>query len=308
MTRGTMTLQNDNYEDLSDDELEARQREADGKALTDTPDAPNPEAAPAAVVEGEAEAAQTPELVPEKVTGVASKDGTRVLPYAALQAERRNARQASSRASRAEQERDALKQEIEDLKAGKSKPSDDLTEDDVKAMEDDFPEQGRKLRAAYERSKELEARSPKAAAQEEDFSDDPLQEAIDQIPMLVSWQHEDPEKFARAQAIDAALTGSPKWREKPVVERFAFVARQVADEYDIPMQEENPSNTKPSNDPKRAIESASRSNPNTLSDFKGGASPDHGRVNYEKMSPASMLGKFAQMSDDEMDAHLAKLG
>lgn len=307
MTRGTMTLQNDNYEDLSDDELEARQREADDKAAADALETPDPEAAPAAVVEGEAETEHTPEPVPEKVTGVASKDGTRVLPYAALQAERRNARQASSRASRAEQERDALKQEIEDLKAGKSKTSDELTEDDVKAMEDDFPEQGRKLRTAYERSKELEAKAPKAAAQEEDF-DDPLQEAIDQIPMLVGWQHEDPEKFARAQAIDAALTGSPKWRDKPVVERFAFVAKQVADEYDIPMQEEKPSNTRPSNDPKRAIENASRGKPNTLSDFKGGASPDHGRVNYEKMSPASMLGKFSQMSDEEMDAHLAKLG
>lgn len=304
-----MTQQQDNFEDLSDDELEALQREADDKAVATDTTTPDPEA-PGAVVEG-AETTDTvlkPEPEPEKVTGVASKDGTRVLPYAALQAERRNSRQASSRASRAEQERDALKQEIEDLKAGKSKPSDELTEDDVKAMEDDFPEQGRKLRTAYERSKELEARSPKAAAQEEDFSDDPLQEAIDQIPMLVGWQHADPEKFARAQAIDQSLSGSPKWRDKPVVERFAHVARQVADEYDIPLQEDKPSNNKPSNDPLKVIETASRGKPNTLSDFKGGASPDHGNVNYEKMSPASMLGKFAQMSDDEMDAHLAKLG
>lgn len=303
-----MTLQNDTPEDLSDDELEASQRAADGEV--DTPPAdPDPEA-PAAVVEGEAvktEAEAKPEPEPEKVVGVASKDGTRVLPYAALQAERRNSRQASGRADRAEQELNEARQLIADLKAGKKPESTELTEEDVARMEEDFPEEGKKLRAVLSRNQELEAKAPKSAVVDDDPADDPIQEAIDQVPLLAEWQHTDPEKFGRATAIDSALQGSPKWRDKPVAERFAHVARQVAEEYDLPVQQVSTSKPKPS-DPQAVIDSASRAKPNTLSDFKGGASPDHGQVNFEKMSPASMLDKFSQMTDAEMDAHLAKLG
>jgi hypothetical protein len=303
-----MTLQNNTPEYLSDDELEARQRVADGEV--DEPKAePDPEAQ-SAVVEGEAgkteaEAKLEPET--EKVVGVASKDGTRVLPYAALQAERRNSSRASSRAARAEQELSEARQQIADLRAGKKPESTELTEEEVTQMEEDFPETGKKLRAVLNRNQELEAKAPKSAAAEEDPADDPIQEAIDQVPLLAEWQHTDSEKFERAIAIDTALQGSPKWRDKPVSERFAHVARQVADEYDIPVQETKTSKPKPS-DPQVVIDSASRTNPNTLSDFKGGASPDHGQVNYEKMSPVSMLDKFSQMTDAEMDSHLAKLG
>jgi hypothetical protein len=303
-----MTLQNENIEDLTDDELEARQKAEDEQSAEKNAPAPDPEAQ-SAVVEGETKPAEPPpEPAPEKVTGVASKDGTRVLPYAALQSERRSARQATSRAERAEQERDALRQQLEDMKAGKPSAPAQLTEDDVADMEENFPEQGKKLRAAFERTKELEAKVPKAAAQEEDYSDDPIQEAIDQVPMLVTWQHSDAEKFARAQAIDTALQDSPKWRGRPVVERFAHVARQVADEYDIPLQDEKPSTSTPSADPQRVIETATRAKPSTLSDFKGGASPDHGNVAYDKLSPADMLSRFDSMTDEQMEAHLAKLG
>ena len=303
-----MTLQTENFEDLSDDELEARQRADDeARAAKDTA-TPDPEA-DKAVVEGadKTEPEHKPEPVTDKVAGVASKDGTRVLPYAALQSERRNARQNASRATRAEQERDALKQQLEDVKAGKVTESTQVTDEDLAELEADFPERGRKIRAEFERLKGFEPKQSKPDVQENDDTDDPLQDAIDQVPLLVGWQHEDAEKFGRAQAIDNALKGSPKWRDRPVVERFAHVARQVADEYDIPLQEEQTSNTPPSRS-QEAIETAARAKPNTLSDFKGGAAPDHGNVDYDKMSPAAMLNRFNAMTNDEMDAHLARLG
>lgn len=303
-----MTLQTENFEDLSDDELEARQRADDeARAATDTA-TPDPEANKA-VVEGadKTEPEHKPEPVTDKVAGVASKDGTRVLPYAALQSERRNARQNANRASRAEQERDALKQQLEDLKAGKVTESEPSFDEELAEIEADYPERGKKLRAEIERLQAFESKPTAPAVEEDDFSDDPVQDAIDQVPLLVGWQHEDPEKFGRAQAIDNALKGSPKWRDRPVVERFAHVARQVADEYDIPLQEEQTSNTQPSRS-QEAIETAARAKPNTLSDFKGGAAPDHGNVDYEKMSPAAMLNRFNSMTNDEMDAHLARLG
>lgn len=302
-----MTLQTENFEDLSDDELEARQRADDERAAATDTATPDPEAAKAVVEGVDSTTEHKPEPAPEKVAGVASKDGTRVLPYAALQSERRNARQNASRASRAEQERDAYKQQLEDFKAGKVTESEPSFDEELAEIEANYPERGKKLRAEIERLQAFESKPPAPAVEEDDFADDPVQDAIDQVPLLVGWQHEDAEKFGRAQAIDNALKGSPKWRDRPVVERFAFVARQVADEYDIPLQEEQTSNTPPSRS-QQAIETAARAKPNTLSDFKGGAAPDHGNVDYEKMSPAAMLNRFNAMTNDEMDAHLARLG
>lgn len=258
-----------------------------------------------------------------KVAGVASKDGTRVLPYSALQAERRSARQASARAERAEKETERLKQEIEDLRAGKSKDSDKLTEEEVQRMEADYPEEGKKLRAAFERTKELERQvaehKPKDATEEE-IGDDPVQEIIDQVPLLVEWQH-DPkhaDKWQRAIEIDNVMRTSPKWKEKPALDRFEHVTAMVAEEFDIEVPgksagtgkaspEKTPAKPKP--DPaKAAVDAAQRQTPSTLSDLKGGAVPDHGQVDLTKMPPQRMLGRFMDMDDAEIDRQLAKLG
>lgn len=256
-----------------------------------------------------------------KVAGVASKDGTLVLPYSALQAERRSARHNAARAERAERESERLKQEIEDLRAGKSKESTELTEEEVQRMEADYPEDGKKWRAAFERTKELERQVAAAAPKEpieDEISDDPTQEAIDQVPLLVEWQH-DPKAaplWERAIAVDNLLKDSPKWKDKPATERFERVAEMVAEEFDIEVPgkkagTEQASSTKqpakPTTDAKRAVESAPRTPPSTLSDLKGGAVPDHGQLDLKNMSPRSMLAKFQDMSDEEMDRALAKL-
>ena len=119
-----MTQQNENFDDLNDDDLEARQRDADNEAAAQADTATNAEASNA-VAESDKPREQTPDAATERVAGVASKDGARVLPYAALQAERRSARQANGRATRAEQELEAARQQIADLKAGKAPEDDD---------------------------------------------------------------------------------------------------------------------------------------------------------------------------------------
>lgn len=300
-----MNQQNENFDNLTDDELEARQREADSQA---TPSTTASDEAKNAVSESGAPTDVQAEAATNRVAGVASKDGARVLPYSALQAERRNARQAVGRATRAEQELQAARQMIEDLKSGKAPEEDLLSDKSLDQMAEDSPEWAKQVRVVIARNKELEAKQPKAHESEDAFIEDPIQDAIDQIPMLVEWQHGDAEKFGRAVAIDTALQGSPRWKGRPVVDRFAYVAKQVADEYDIPLLEEKTSASTPSNAPSRAVENATRAKPNSLSDFKGGASPDHGRVNFERMSAAGMLNRFLEMSPEEMDAHLARLG
>lgn len=291
--------QNGATEDEQDEQGEQQGDSAPGAAApaADVPDkdAQAPASAPAAPA-------------PEKPAGIASKNGKHVLPYHVLTAERR-------RADREAQRADELARQLENLKAGKQpEESDQLTEDVVRQAEEDFPEHGKKLRAAFERMQELEAKVGQAGSpsQEQGAAANPLQEAIDQVPMLLEWQVTDPEKFGRAQEIDEVLKKSPKWKGKPLEERFAHVTRMVAEEYDIPVDDEpapQPSQARPTRvDPQRAIATATRTRPNTLSDFKGGATPDIQDTRIERLSPVRQVNRWADMTDDEIDAALAKSG
>lgn len=320
-----MTTENATPEEMTDEQLEAAQVAADGEATgTDPTLNPDPEAGEAAADAAASTAANPtadaaaapaagadaqPDTQTAKVEGIASKDGTRILPYAALQAERRSARIANSRYESTFKELSDAKQLIADMKAGKTPETGEVTEVDVAQMEEDFPEQGKRMRAMFERNKELEANAPKPKAADVE-TDDPVQDAIDQVPLLVEWQHGDAEKFDRAVALDTALQGSPKWAGKTSVERFEHVAKLVAEEFDITVPEPKASTktTTPSADPKTVVASATRTAPNTLSDFKGGAVADHGTADLQRMAPTAMLNRFMDMSDAEMDAQLAKLG
>ena len=330
-----MEPENTPLEEMSDEQLEAAQRLVDGEtedtnhevksdaaagttdeatantaaATTATADVPNAEADAAAATAAGADAADDP-AASDKVVGVASKDGSRILPFAALQAERRNARVANSRYESTKQELEEARQLIADLKAGKV-PEAELTEADVRQMEEDFPDQGKKLRALFDKAQAAVASAPAktAAATEVDAGDSPTQDAIDQVPLLVEWQIGDAEKFDRAVEHDRLLLTSPKWKDKPVLERFTQAAKLTAEEFDIPFPEPKAS-TKPKTTPStaQAVADAARTTPNTLSDFKGGAVPDHGTDNFSKMPANQLLDRFAGMTDDEIDAHLAKHG
>ncbi len=312
-----------NVDDLDDDAIEALQAAED--AQTGNLEAPaeddteQPESEAPAAVADEPAASTEPEPTETdapKVAGVASKDGTRVLPYAALQAERRAARHERSARERAESEAAALRQQLQDLRDGKTPDpvasSDELSEDEIAAVAADFPQVGKalkQLQALTHRFDKMQTPAQAEVLAEAGFEPtaDPIQDAIDAVPLLLDWQVSDPEKFARAQAIDNVVKGSPKWRNKSFVERFEHVAKQVADEFDIPF-EASPRTSNPNKvDPKTAISKAARAAPNTLSDLKGGA-VDQTDDRVDRLPPARAMRRMADMSDDEIERHLAKFG
>lgn len=282
--------------------------------------------APATEVTTEAQPQPAAEPSPEKPAkpaGVLSKDGKHVLPYGALQGARREA-QAERQAREAAEARAAdLEQQVADLRAGK-KPTtaegEDLTPEQLAEIETDFPALAPLVAKVKRDSEELKAmRKPAAApaaSQEAEDTSDPLQDAIDSVPLLAEWQASKDEKWERAKAIDRALEGSPKWKGKPLEDRFAHVARQVAGEFDIPVDDEPAPDTTSTNKPpakagkqppEKVIQAAARTAPNTLSDFKGGA-PDPSRDAIDRMPPQRMLARMSEMTDDEIDALLAKAG
>lgn len=312
------------YEAAMEARQDAEDAEREGASSADTEAQPEQDTAeteaPAAVVKADASTDAEPqatkgatEQAAEKVAGVASKDGSRVLPYAALQAERRAARQERGARERIEVELAATRQQLEDLKSGKTKASesdaDELSPDELKQLEE-FPVIA-KMARALKATKELLAVAQKAAPQAREVAEtDPaetVQEAIDQVPMLSEWQAVDPVKFARAVEIDSVMRNSPKWAGKPMEARFAHVVKQVADEYDIQIEEPTPRSTSTTEKASAAIANAKRASPNTLSDFKGGQ-VEQTTERIENMSATKAFDRMSKMTDAEIDEHLAKFG
>lgn len=269
---------------------------------------------------------------PPSVAGVLGKGGKAVLPYTVLKGAREEARRERIARTQAEERAAQLEREIADLKAGK-KPDDEAEDDGLDEFAVDFPSAKKLVDELRELRKKVA--QPSAAPKQQEGpqgndaqQEDPavaLQEAIDSVPLLAEWQHTDPDKWARAIEHDRVLSTSNKWKGKPVTERFEHVARIVADEFDVPYPaptrqteddtdakktRQEPNKQQPSRsrtDPNEAVKGAKRTAPNTLSDFKGGA-PDNSRDPIERLPATAQVDKFAGMSDDEIDAYLARLG
>jgi hypothetical protein len=314
---------------LSDAELDAAQRVADGE-IESIPDASAeaPEAPPAAeskdpAADSPEAAAGDPEPVPvapapvSKPAGVSSKDGSRVLPYAALQGSRRETQHERAARMAAERERDELRQQLEDLKAGKTTPADQLDE-----LVIDFPQTEvlvTRLRTAEDELAELR-KGAAPVSEPAAVDDEPTQilEAIDSVPLLSQWFHADRALFDRAAAFDVVLQTSPKWASRPLAERFAKASRMVAEELDLQVSEEDipsfgaaqapakPPPPPPAAQAAAVIRNAPRVAPNTLSDFKGGAAPRPDNV--DGLSPSRQRDRFAGMSDEQISAYLRSVG
>lgn len=287
--------------------------------------------------EGAASAAAepAPAETPAKVAGVSSKDGKNVLPYSVVQAERRKSARL----------RDALEdanRQIEHLKSKAAAPAasdvdDDgeqgINDDELTDLEQDFPQLAKVVKELRDTRAEIlqlktsaptqgksDAPAPGAgdARAESEESEDPTLDAIDQIPVLAGWMSNpaDADKFERAQDIDRALEKSPKWRGKPLVDRFKHVTKLVAEEFDLDIQinqedsapSQTQTNTPPARrDPEAAIRAARETTPNTLSDFKGGAPTETGDP-IKRLSAPAQVNRLLDMSDAEIDAWLAKGG
>lgn len=305
---------------VEDAEREAAARTA-AQAGDDDQDPPEQGAAEDATPAAAANAPATTE--PEKQSrpsGVLSKDGKTVLSFAVVQSAR--AEKAAERQARlaAEAERDALRQQIEDLKAGKAPTTQvaDTLDDEIAEAAADFPLLARIHEANKDLRKEIDALKGKGGTKPEPEGDgtpekspaEALQDDIDAVPALAEWQAADREKWTRAVEIDKALINSPKWRGKSQVERFAHVTRLVADEFDIQIEDTapEPQSTTPNRaNPKEVIANARRTAPNTLSDFKSGA-PEANEARLDRLPVHKALARMEDMSDEDIERHLAKFG
>lgn len=254
--------------------------------------APAPEPSPAPPAPAPNAAAQPPAApAPEPAPANDKPQGDMRV---ALRAARRGEARALDRAKAAEAELATLR---EKLPADQRQDNDgvDLSDAEMSALEAEFPAVAKVARAAKAASAAaqaaLEAAAPAPAEQEfiPQALPPELQEAVDEVPDLLAWQHNpNQEVFERAKRMDGYLFADPVWKAKPVAERMAEVVKRVKQDMGIASPAPAPQRA----DPDAAIANAKRSDPNTLSDIGGGGGkepPPDNRDRYSKMSEEAIM-------------------
>lgn len=213
----------------------------------------------------------------------------------------RQALRASRRSEqRAKDELQRLREENEELrKQAPPKPAatDEITDAELDEISADFPQMA-KLAAAVKRMAPKPEPKPQSVASTEFVPDElppDLQEVVDDIPDLLTWQNDpDQTRFEMAKAADALLLRHPKWKDKPQAERLQEVARRVNNELgqDAPAAPQRI-------DPARAIEEAPQRQARSMGDIGGGGGRD---------AKANDLARFKAMSADDVEAELMTRG
>lgn len=274
-------------------------------------------------VEGEDENIQgqgsSPEPPKEDEAPILSADGKHQIPYSVLRRER-DARQAM------EAENAALQKQIEGLKQqtpgeaspGVSYPELDPEDPDIKALEEEFPEiaklnqatRAENLRLRQE-MEALKSRSDQMLKQWESEQEKKQQAEVDEVntlidanPVLRYLRAEGDEKLWNAAIeIDQRLRSSPAWSEKPMAERFAKVVERLEEDFGpvkLPAEYQSPARTAAANQKQRRVQDDDTLTINTLSDLKGGSSPESSGVNAENMTAAEIGEYFLKMDPSQL--------
>lgn len=132
-----------------------------------------------------------------------------------------------------EEENARIKMIAEEKGVDISKSVYDITEDDIKALEEDYPDQARIMRGLYRQlqnnAKSDNTQKETAPTVEQPAQQDNVRGVIDKYtPELALWlDHQDKygNEWATACSIDTKLQNSPEWSNRPIGERFQEVLR-----------------------------------------------------------------------------------
>lgn len=256
----------------------------------------------------------------EDVTGILARDGKHVIPYDVLEAER-TGRQ------RVEQEAFLLKQQLAeeqrkiDLLTSQIKQAgmtpDPLPEDtrisdeQIARIKEEYPEVANALTLMARKYDYLQARIQEA---QQVPQENPVVQAMNAVPDLVDWQRSDPDKFAVAIHLDEKLQTEPVWKDKPLTERFAEVARRTRAAYgEVPshsvVEQDKNQKVLAAVADKVAKADAAAAVPDSPSELGNTAAVPQDK--FEQLLGASYADAEAVMSgmsDADIDAILEKLG
>lgn len=281
---------------LADDdgEMQAVDAATEDGAPADAAPAATPDPAPVDTPEASAPA-------PADVKPADDKPATEQ-PQGDVKAALRAARRAEAR-TKAELEK--ARQEIEELR--KAVPvaasEHDFTPEELASMQVDFPAQYKLYVKQQELAKQIaetRAAVPQPATTSTEFQpiefDPVVQELVDQVPDLLTWQH-DPaaqDKLKRAIAYDASMQADPDWADKPLIERFAEAVERTKRAFGVkPAAPNHAAQPAPRTDPAAAIAALKPAGPKSISDFGGGQPASAPTLNYAQLTDEEILASLS---------------
>lgn len=251
---------------------------------------------------------------------IASADGKHAIPYSVLKQEREARRAAVEQATALQAQLAALQESASGVAAPAEASGTAAVDDsDIEALEEEFPEfakVNKATRAEFERFRqEIKSRDAKIEAMTAQWEReqmakqqqvlDETQSAIDANPTLCFLQSEqaDSALWQAAIDIDQALQARPAWANRPLAERFAKVVERLEEDYGpvkVPgrYQSDSRGAAKPSRAQAAAVQvDEDEDDPvfHTLSDLKGGSSPESSGVNAEAMTAEQIGAHFMRM-------------
>lgn len=223
----TDTIDNLDYSDL--EALQAALETADAEPETQPDAGTDVNTAPSAAAEGEQgnkePDGQAEPQQQERV--VLSKDGKHAIPYEVLERERSDRKALAEQVAQlqaAAAERDKLTQVLAKHGIDPTADPDAISLEKIEQLEQDYPDIGQILTGMAKQIEQLKATPVAAPANP---AVDQVQTAINAVPDLAAWQQGDPDRFTFAVDVDARLQNDPAWKDKPMTERFAEVAKRT---------------------------------------------------------------------------------
>lgn len=270
----------------------------------------------------------------EEEAPILSADGKHAIPYTVLKQEREARRAAAEHAAELQREAARLQDELQTLKQAKQEgiatPTEtfDTNDPEIQALESEFPEIARANRAARAEIERLR--------QEMQLTNEKLAK-LDQLEAVAEAYEREQEALARkhleevetaidanitlrylrsgdgnehlwdaAVQIDKELQNRPAWANKPIAERFAKVVERLEEDFG-PVKVPGKYKVAVIRKPPEKTEEKEDLMINTLSDIRGGSSPESDDLNLSSASALDIQSMLQRMTPKQQDEWLSRL-
>lgn len=256
-------------------------------------------------------------------------DKETLVPLNAVYAEREKARRAKEHAASLQARLDQLEQSKADGAAVPPTDIELLSDEEIAALEEDFPQIAKTARAVKALTGKLQTMEAEKAAvakvQQEEAEVDfrtAAQQAVDNIPKLKHLQTSlSPELWqARIVGIDVGFNSDPELSQLPFDQRYAKLMEVYEYRYGpvaLPPPVEEPKPAAPAattpaltsalkQKADEAVRQAGTFRPKTLSDIPGGA-PPASESTGENATAFDLVKAFERMTPDQMEAALSRV-
>lgn len=264
-------------------------------------------APPAAEVQGQATQDNNQEEGQEGSKVILSKDGKHQIPYDVLESERaqRQALAAENAQLKAEAgERERLQALLDKHGIKPDADPDALDVEEIEQLAQDYPEIGKVLTGIASRLNKLAQPVPQQPAQSQAPSvPSDVQTALQAVPELATWMEKDQDRATFAVSVDERLKVDPAWKDKPLTERFAEVAKRTKAAFGDTVEPQAPPAEKPA--PQKKVEERDHI-PQSPSDLGQSVQHESKLEKYGGMSLEQLMAEMSNMSAAQIEALLAE--